>query len=69
MSKAEELFRIQFLLTIKIIISGLVISMLGYLLGRETVNAIVILGLALVTISPLISFYITLKRYKTSNIK
>jgi hypothetical protein len=68
LSKAEELFKAQFLITLKIIIFGLIISILGYFGGNKSVNAIVIMGLAIVTISPLVSFYIVLKRYKAGNI-
>jgi len=65
----EELFRAQFLTTLKLIIFGLVISILGYYLENKRVNIIVVIGLAIVTISPLLSFYITLRRYSSGNIK
>ncbi|MCE4606371.1 MAG: hypothetical protein F7B59_03455 [Desulfurococcales archaeon] len=69
MSKAEELFRAQFLTTLKIILLGLIITVLGYYLEDRRVNAIVVIGLAVVTVSPLVSFYITLRRFSSSNIK
>ena len=67
--KAEELFRAQFLTTVKIVVIGLLFSFLGYYLGGGTVNPVVVTGLAIVTVSPLISFYLVLRKFKRGNIK
>jgi len=60
---------VQFLTTVKLVIIGLLISLLGYYLGGGTVNPVVVSGLAIVTVSPLVSFYLVLRKFRRGNIK
>ncbi len=67
LSKKVGLFKDQFYLTLKLVVLGITVALAGFYLGEENVNIVVIAGLIIVTIAPIMSFYIVVRRMKNGN--